>query len=218
MLEELQKRFDEIKDRRDDVTLRIHRALSWAKRGLEAEASEDPDAACIFYWIAFNAMYARRMDNNSDSHEWRQFQQFLERVRTLDKERTIARALRGCWARAKRDLIDNKYVYWGYWAGEPGWPADGVLRKKFEGECKDATQSAVHGDHSAALQPLFERLYVLRNQLHHGGSTAAGGKNRQQVEAGAVVMKALIPTFIDVIITNADLNWGKPYFPVMPAP
>ena len=61
MLEELRERFEKIRQWDDDPSLRIHRALSWAARGLEAEASEDPDAACIFFWIAFNAMYARKM-------------------------------------------------------------------------------------------------------------------------------------------------------------
>ena len=59
MLDELRQRYNEIRDRHDDVTLRIHRALSWAEKGLSAKESDDPDAACIFFWIAFNAMYAR---------------------------------------------------------------------------------------------------------------------------------------------------------------
>ena len=61
---------------------------------------------------------------------------------------------------------------------------------------------------------LFDRLYVLRNQLQHGGSTQAGSSlNRRQVEAGAAVMARLIPTFIGVIIDNPDADWGRPYFP-----
>ena len=60
MLEELRQRYNGIRDRHDDVTLRIHRALSWAEKGLSAKESDDPDAACIFFWIAFNSMYARK--------------------------------------------------------------------------------------------------------------------------------------------------------------
>ena len=40
----------------DALQLRIHRALSWIGRA-EREADDD-DAAFIFYWIAFNAVYA----------------------------------------------------------------------------------------------------------------------------------------------------------------
>jgi hypothetical protein len=219
-MDELERRFEKIKDRYDDVTLRIRRALSWASRGRDALASDDQDAACIFYWIAFNAMYARRMDSNSESQERQQFQDFLVHVRTLDKTRTITRALAECWGRAKRDLIDNEFVSWGYWAGEPGWTEDGRLEEEFKRECSDATQAAVRGDHGAALRTLFERLYVLRNQLHHGGSTQAGRQNRRQVEAGAVVMAQIIPKFIDVIIANPDPieQWGKPYYPLVRNP
>ena len=213
MLDDLRERFDKIRGRRDDVTLRIHRALSWAERGLEAKASDDPDAACIFFWIAFNAMYARRIDVYLENQERQQFQDFLERIRTLDKSRAIARALGECWGKAKRDLIDNEYVSRGYWEGAPGWPENGRLREEFEQERSDAAQVAVRGDHGAALRPLFERLYVLRNQLHHGGSTAAGNKNRQQVEAGSEVMATLIPKLIGVMTDNPDEDWGKPYYP-----
>ena len=218
MLEELERQFVEIKGRYDDVTLRIRRALSWTERGLAAKETDDPDAACIFYWIAFNALYARRLDNNLDSQDRQQFLDFIDRMRTLDKTRTIARALAECWASAKRDLIDNEFVSRGYWSGEPGWSTDGRLREEFERERSDAAQAAVHGDHGAALKPLFERLYVLRNQLHHGGSTAAGGRNRRQVEAGAAVMSKLVPQLISVMIDNPDEDWGKAHFPVMPNP
>ena len=42
-----------------DLNLRLHRALSWLKR---AEMAEDDDGRFIFLWIAFNAAYAREID------------------------------------------------------------------------------------------------------------------------------------------------------------
>lgn len=39
-----------------NLTLRIHRALSWLNR---AEQSEDMDGKFIFFWLAFNAAYAQ---------------------------------------------------------------------------------------------------------------------------------------------------------------
>jgi hypothetical protein len=42
------------------------------------------------------------------------------------------------------------------------------------------------------LNTLFERLYVLRNQLIHGGATYRGKVNRTQVEDGAIVLMALM--------------------------
>ena len=215
MLEELQKRFDEIKDRRDDVTLRIHRAISWAKRGLEAEASEDPDAACIFFWIAFNAMYARKADNYSENQEQRDFQKFLDQVKRLDTKGAVLNALKVCWNDAKSGLIDNQYVYRAFWTQGPGGSGGNRWKEGFDKEIKQVDSAAHHDDYLPGLSPLFDRLYVLRNQLHHGGATESGSKNRRQVDAGATVMAALIPAFIGVMIANPDpvAAWGKPYYP-----
>ena len=41
----------------DDLGLRVHRSLSWLNRA--EMAGEDHDAAFIFYWISFNAAYAK---------------------------------------------------------------------------------------------------------------------------------------------------------------
>lgn len=40
----------------DNVSLRIHRSLSWIERA--GTGAGDDDAAILFYWIAFNAAYA----------------------------------------------------------------------------------------------------------------------------------------------------------------
>ena len=211
MLEELRGRFNAIRDRRDDVTLRIHRALSWAEKGLEA--SGDQDAACIFYWIAFNSMYARRTEEYSERQEQRDFQQFLDQVAMLDSKRTVTNTLKECWDDAKTGLIDNQYVFRGFWTQGPGGSNDGRWREGFDRDRQQVERAVRHDDYLPVLKPLFDRLYVLRNQLHHGGSTQAGSLNRQQVEAGAAVMARLIPTFIGVIIDNPNADWGRPYFP-----
>jgi len=38
-----------------NLSLRVHRALSWLERAEELAAQEDPDGEFIFLWIAFNA-------------------------------------------------------------------------------------------------------------------------------------------------------------------
>lgn len=42
-----------------NLSLRLHRALSWLNR---AEQVEDDDGRFIFLWIAFNAAYATEID------------------------------------------------------------------------------------------------------------------------------------------------------------
>ena len=41
------------------MNLRLRRALSWLGRAEKEYTVEDFDAAFIFYWIAFNAMYGQ---------------------------------------------------------------------------------------------------------------------------------------------------------------
>ena len=65
------------------------------------------------------------------------------------------------------------------------------------------------------LSFVFDRLYVLRNQLVHGGSTWNSGVNRAQVRDGAEILGFLMPVFIDIMMDNPAENWGKPFYPVV---
>lgn len=67
------------------------------------------------------------------------------------------------------------------------------------------------------LQILFDRLYVLRNQLIHGGATWGGSVNRDQVRDGARILSVLVPTFIELMMDAPDLDWGQPAYPVVEA-
>ncbi len=65
------------------------------------------------------------------------------------------------------------------------------------------------------LSTLFDRLYVLRNQLVHGGATWNSTINRNQVRDGAAVLGWLVPIMIDIMMDNPDRDWGKPFYPVV---
>jgi hypothetical protein len=65
------------------------------------------------------------------------------------------------------------------------------------------------------LSTLFDRLYVLRNQLVHGGATWNSSVNRAQVGDGARIMAFLVPLFIDLMMDNPEFAWGAPYYPVV---
>jgi len=68
-------------------------------------------------------------------------------------------------------------------------------------------------DTSTLLVILFERLYVLRNQVVHGGSTWASNKNRDQVHDGVQVLFNLLPLFISIMMDNPNRDWGKVFYP-----
>ena len=49
---------------------------------------------------------------------------------------------------------------------------------------------------------VFDRLYVLRNQLVHGGATWNSSVNRAQVRDGAAILGFLLPVFVDLMMDN----------------
>jgi len=65
------------------------------------------------------------------------------------------------------------------------------------------------------LSILFDRLYVLRNQLVHGGATWDSSANRNQVRDGASLLGCLLPVFIDLMMDNPDAEWAMPMYPVV---
>lgn len=65
------------------------------------------------------------------------------------------------------------------------------------------------------LSLVFDRLYVLRNQIVHGGSTWGGNVNRQQVRDGAAILGFLMPVFVNLMMENPHEDWGVPFYPVV---
>ena len=59
------------------------------------------------------------------------------------------------------------------------------------------------------LERLFDRLYVLRNQILHGGATWNGSVNRKQVGDGAAIMAFLVPAFVKVMMDHPGEALGR---------
>ena len=71
------------------------------------------------------------------------------------------------------------------------------------------------GDTTKVLSFVFVRLYVLRNQLVHGDSTWNSGVNRTQVRDGAAILTFLMPVFVELMMDDPGMDWGKPFYPVV---
>lgn len=80
---------------------------------------------------------------------------------------------------------------------------------------KTIARALARQDTRVVLSILFDRLYVLRNQLFHGGATWNSGVNRRQVQDGAQIMAFLVPHFIELMMDDPDAGWGPPYYPVV---
>ena len=194
-----------------NLALRVHRAIRWGERG--DEEADDLDAAFIFYWIAFNAAYAEDRAENSEETARAIFGEYLQKVAWLDTERIIHTALWNQFSGPVRVLLENRYVYSPFWKHQNGIRGNEDWEYRFNQDKRAAQQALGRGDTGWVLRILFDRLYVLRNQLIHGGATWNGRVNRDQVRDGARIMAFLVPLFVSLMLDNPEREWGAPYYP-----
>ena len=190
--------------RQNPFNLRMRRATSWLARA--EQEHDDPDAAFIFYWIAFNAAYAGNI-----AGERRAFKMFFGKILALRDGRVIFSEMGSKFADAISKFIPNQYVFPDFWTGDIFQQAD---RQAWEPSLYRSIRrfhQAIENDNIRdILEELFDRLYVLRNQLIHGGATWHGSVNRGQVKDGAAIMAFLVPHFIDLMLDNPTDDWGIP--------
>ena len=194
------------------LDLRVHRALSWLKRA-EQEA-DDPDARFLFLWIGFNAAYAEERDFVRPG-ERDAFREYFGKLIGLDGGERVYDAIWERFAGPVRTLLDNRYVYQPYWHHANGIPGNEDWEARLAAERQRLHRALARRDTLTILACVFGRLYVLRNQLVHGGATWGGGVNRAQVQDGARILAFLLPLFLDTMLDHPDADWGRPFYPVM---
>jgi hypothetical protein len=196
----------------DAMGLRVHRAISWLGRS-EAEA-DDVDVRFILLWISFNSAYTAHIEVDGGS-ERGAFKAYFDTLVELDQGHRIYNAVWTRFSQEIRLLLDNRYVFapfWSHFNGEEGY-ADWEERLA---KSKRAIASArSNWDTSRILATVFDRLYVLRNQMVHGGATWNSAVNRNQIRDGAAVLGCLLPVFIDIMMDHPGRDWGQPYYPVV---
>lgn len=195
------------------LSLRTHRALSWLQRA-ERETDDD-DARFIFLWIAFNAAYASEVLDRRSFSERRQLLRFLKHLIDGDRERLIYGLVWTEFPRSIRLLLDNPYVFGPFWTYQIGDIRAAEWKAEFERSKAAAHRALGRMDTLRVLAVLLDRLYVLRNQLVHGGATWNSGVNRNQVRDGAAILGLLVPVIIHLMMEMPGVNWGLPCYPVV---
>ena len=90
-----------------------------------------------------------------------------------------------------------------------------------KGSKKAANSALSRRDISTVLSVVFGRLYTLRNQIFHGGTTHPSGFGLDQIRDGSRIMAAsLVPAILEIMRQDIDANpdselWGKVAFPRM---
>jgi hypothetical protein len=195
-----------------NLTLRVHRALSWLDR---AERSEDNDARFIFLWIAFNAAYATEIDERSRLSEQETFKAFLDKLIQLDEHKHIEQMVWTEFSQSIRVLLDNPFVLQAFWDFHNQKISESDWQERLAQGKRNAQKALATHNTAALLGVVFNRIYTLRNQLIHGGATWNSKVNREQLRDCVKLMEKLVPRVITIMMDNPDTLWGDACYPVI---
>lgn len=189
----------------DSFSIRIHRSLSWLNRS--EKETKDLDAKFIFLWISLNSAYSIHMDGlkNQGDEELRSdfFQTLLK-----NGQNEIHDIIYERFSHEVRSILSNEFILTSFWEGKDDWETKLKNEKR---EVQDALRD--RNETIYILTILFKRLYVLRNQIFHGGSTWQGKLNRQQVKDGANLLGYFLPAILSIMMENSNDNWGVLAYP-----
>lgn len=198
----------------ETMGLRVHRAISWIGRAEVCD--DDHDARFIFLWIAFNAAYADEREFQSVAiGERAAFVDYFGKLVARDEERRIYSALWQRFSGPVRTLMENRFVFNPFWQHINGIDGFEDWEERFRTSSRSFAHAFQSGDSAKVLSFVFDRLYVLRNQLVHGGATWNSGVNRAQVRDGAAILGFLMPVFVNLMMDNPKEDWGRPFYPVV---
>jgi hypothetical protein len=195
-----------------NLSLRVHRALSWLNR---AEQADDSDGRFIFLWIAFNAAYASEIDERYRLSEQETFKAFLEKLHTLDKNKRIDDLVWREFSGSIRVLLDNPYVFQSFWDFHNGKIGEAEWKERFANGKHAAQRALASSNTPMLLGVVFNRIYTMRNQLIHGGATWNGAVNRDQLRDCVNLLGKLVPLVIELMMDNPDTLWGDACYPVV---
>lgn len=206
-----------LKDKRDALSemhaTRLHRAASWL--GCAAEQQDDIDVKLISLWISFNACYAIDEGGSESLAERFAFLRFVEKLVKHDTDKKIYAILWETYSGPVKAIIKNPYVFHGFWAAKRRDQNDRSWQEEFDRLSVAALNNLSRQQVPELLSIVLDRLFVLRNQLLHGGATYGSQVNREQVKDGADLLGALMPTVIEIMLTASDEDWGDIYYPVV---
>jgi hypothetical protein len=200
----------------ENLGLRVHRALSWLHRAEQLASGGDVDGEFIFLWIAFNAAYATEIDDKYRESEQQTFRAFLQKLVDLDAGKDRFEGL--TWQefpKSVRVLLDNRYVFADFWYWQGGSLTEADFQARFTAANKAAHMALGRRDTVTVLSIVLSRIYVLRNQLVHGGATWGSSINREQLRDCTNFMAKLVPLVIEVMMDHPETLWGDAVYPVV---
>ena len=197
--------------------LRVHRSLSWIMRAEAFTESDDADCKFILSWIALNALYARwQSDPTSRRHEYEVRNEFITHFVKLDEVGRIQ-----AWVKKNRSkcdaILSEEHLQSFYWK-EPS--RENALRARGSSRKVGKSYHSPETIHEV-LDPLLERISLLRSQLVHGQSTFGSRVNRGIVELCAGVVHEFVLQLLCCVVEDnlwrVDELWSDvPFEPMAP--
>ena len=195
----------------EELRTRLHRAISWLQ--CAELQKEEADIQFLSLWISFNACYAIELTEADAKRERVKFKEFISTLVRHDSSGKIFSLLWEKFGGPVRLLIENPFIFrtfWDFQRGDaPEWEA------AFQKSNTEARNCLSANKVDGLLHIILDRLYVLRNQLFHGGATFRSQVNRQQVKDGTAILSMLMPILIELIMDHPEEDWGRLMYPVV---
>lgn len=211
-IEQLKERHRSCRDGQDEpLRVRIHRAISWLVRA-EQEGG-DPDAQFLFLWIALNAAYASEFGYERSERE--QGSEFVRKLLALDTQGKLQNALFQQFTGPVRNLIENRFVFEPFWKAARDHDSSGAWETRFAASKRSALLAVMEKRTDVVLSIVLDRLYTLRNQIVHGGSTWNGAANRAQLMDGVLILQTIAPIIVELMIEQGSDTFGPVAYPYL---
>ena len=221
---------------RKDNKARVRRMDAWIRRARvflrnheQEKASVSPDAKnalttgvhaqFMCWWIAFEAGYAREGPKGEASGSKKDMANFIN---CAMQKKVAWQSWHSALNRVKAHAItiielppaSQKFWREGRGALAAQWEAD--FHKEAE-KAKEELTRAISGDLQSTYKFLrmlcVERLYVVRNQIFHGGSSLDDSYGHPQVELSVKLLSELVHGFRQTISNNLDVDWKAVPYP-----
>lgn len=194
----------------ETLTIRLHRAISWLKSGEKQEGNLD--LKFISLWVSFNACFAVNINSLNSKPEKAKLREFTSSLVQFDQNR-LYNLFWEKFSGPVKVLIENKFVFKKFWEYTRGESDD--YEVAFDKSIIHATNCLSKQNIEGLLEVVLERLYTLRNQLIHGGSTYNSKLNRTQLKDACNILQLLVPIIIDIMLENGQNDWGDIAYPVV---
>lgn len=202
---------------------RMRRANAWIKRSRQAGTSDIE--RFMFLWVAFNAAYGNEealrnfVDGQGETKsEPDRFRVFLRNIVDQDSSGSLQKIIWETFSGPIRILLNNHYVFQPFWKDVWASSRTSDWKRHFRGEKNRVQKALAKQDTFTILSIVFHRLYALRNQVFHGGTTWPSGFGRDQIRDGTRIMESLVPVIISIMQRDIDRDrdsdtWGKVAYP-----